>query len=367
MMCEEAGSIDAFPMRDENGKLHLIWKEDANSVKKPTPIWIMEMSEERTKLIGEKKELFRNNLEWEQNLVEGVSMIKHGQYYYALYAAAGCCGAGCTYVVGVARAKKLLGPWEKDVKNPVLTSSEQWICPGHGTAIEKDGKFYFLHHAYDKKTNIFTGREGILSEFRFTPDGWVEFVNNPAPVTKPALVNDDFKGNNLGLGWEWSVFENIDYELKRGNLQLNALPVAAGAFIGRKTLSGNYNAAVIIKTKKTDAVAGLAAIGDDKNVLSVLFANDTIRLIALKNGIDSTIALNAIKAKKKISLKMQVTEGRYFTYSYSTNGNDYIVLNEKPIDGTFLPPWDRAVRAGVISKGNPGQKAVFDSFEMINN
>ncbi len=37
IMCEEAGSIDAFPMRDENGKLHLIWKEDANSVKKPTP------------------------------------------------------------------------------------------------------------------------------------------------------------------------------------------------------------------------------------------------------------------------------------------------------------------------------------------
>src|SRR4051794_38853562 len=62
MMCEEAGSIDAFPMRDENGKLFLVWKEDANSVNKPTPIWAMEMNEERTKLIGEKKELFRNSI-----------------------------------------------------------------------------------------------------------------------------------------------------------------------------------------------------------------------------------------------------------------------------------------------------------------
>ncbi|MBA2761182.1 MAG: family 43 glycosylhydrolase, partial [Segetibacter sp.] len=32
LICQEVGSIDAFPMRDENGRLHLIWKEDANSV-----------------------------------------------------------------------------------------------------------------------------------------------------------------------------------------------------------------------------------------------------------------------------------------------------------------------------------------------
>jgi hypothetical protein len=53
----------------------------------------MEMNEERTKLIGEKYELFRNKVAWEENLVEGVSMIKHKGYFYAFYAAAGCCGA----------------------------------------------------------------------------------------------------------------------------------------------------------------------------------------------------------------------------------------------------------------------------------
>ena len=366
MMCEEVGSIDAFPMRDENGKLHLIWKEDANSVKKPTPIWIMEMNEERTKLIGEKKELFRNNLDWEQNLVEGVSMIKHGGYYYALYAAAGCCGAGCTYVVGVARAKKLLGPWEKNV-NPVLKNSEQWTCPGHGTAIEKDGKFYFLHHAYDKKTNVFTGRQGILSEFRFTPDGWVEFINSPVAVTKPTPVQDNFDGQNLPLGWEWSVFQTINYQLKGGNLQLSALPEAAGAFIGQKTLTGNYTSTTTVDAKQTSATAGLAAIGDEKNVLSILFTKNKIKVVALKNGVDSTIAQNSVSAKTKIYLKMQVTEGRYFTYSYSTNGKNYTVLNKKPADGIYLPPWDRGIRAGLISKGNPDQKTVFESFRMISN
>src|SRR5437764_10658870 len=32
LMCQEDGSIDAFPMRDKDGKLYLIWKEDANSI-----------------------------------------------------------------------------------------------------------------------------------------------------------------------------------------------------------------------------------------------------------------------------------------------------------------------------------------------
>ncbi|RZK74385.1 MAG: glycoside hydrolase, partial [Pedobacter sp.] len=146
LMCQEAGSIDAFPMRDNDGKLYMIWKEDGNSVQKPTPIWAMEMKEDRTALIGEKKELFRGDQPWENGLVEGVSMIKNGDYFYAIYAAAGCCGIKCNYGTGVARSKSLLGPWEKYANNPVLASTDNWTCPGHGTAVQKDGKNYFLYH-----------------------------------------------------------------------------------------------------------------------------------------------------------------------------------------------------------------------------
>lgn len=145
------------------------------------------------------------------------------------------------------------------------------------------------------------------------------------------------------------------------------MPDAAGTFIGQKTLTGDYTSTTTIDAKQTDATAGLAAIGDDKNVLSILFTKNKIKLVTLKNGIDSTIAQNSVRAKTKIYLKMQVTEGRYFTYSYSTNGKDYTVLNKKPVDGIYLPPWDRGIRTGLISKGNPNQKAVFESFGMISN
>ncbi|WP_239691648.1 glycoside hydrolase family 43 protein [Hymenobacter lapidarius] len=137
---QPAGSIDGFPMRDEKGQLYLIWKEDGNSVQQPTPIWAQRLNDARTALVGEKTELFRNDpATWEGNLVEGVSMVRHDGYFYAFYAGNGCCGRGCTYATGVARAKTLLGPWEKHADNPILLNNDTWKCPGHGTALEYRG------------------------------------------------------------------------------------------------------------------------------------------------------------------------------------------------------------------------------------
>ena len=129
------GSIDGFPVQDENGQPYLLWKEDGNSVQKPTPIWAQRLSADRTKLVGEKTELFRNTAPWEGNLVEGPSVVRHDGYFYLFYAANGCCGGTCTYGTGVARAKNLLGPWEKYDRNPILTKGDAWTCPGHGTAV----------------------------------------------------------------------------------------------------------------------------------------------------------------------------------------------------------------------------------------
>ena len=116
------------------------------------------MSEDRTKLEGEKFEFFRNDKPWEGGLVEGVSILKRNGYYYAIYAADGCCGTGCTYATGVARAKTLQGPWEKFSGNPILTNNDTWKCPGHGTAVQDDkGRYFFLYHAYRPTISSFQG------------------------------------------------------------------------------------------------------------------------------------------------------------------------------------------------------------------
>lgn len=367
LMCQEVGSIDAFPMRDENGKLYIIWKEDGNSVNLPTPIWAQQLNEERTALIGEKKELFRNDKGWEGNLVEGVSMIKQGDYYYAFYAAAGCCGKECTYQTGVARSKNLLGPWEKYEKNPILTHDNKWNCPGHGTPVEQDGKHYFLYHAYDKNTHVYTGREGLKIEYRFTPDNWIEFIKDSSAMDVPMVnVDDKFKGTALSSQWQWSVFQPTYYKIKRGRLQLAALPTATGAFLGTKTLSGNYTATVELKTKRTNATAGIGAIGDERNTVSVLLENGVLKVISIKDSSATTILEKSIDIKKNLFLQMQVSNGKDISFFYGRNNITFQQLNDNPIDGSFLPPWDRALRIGLLAKGDANQKATFDNFHVEN-
>jgi xylan 1,4-beta-xylosidase len=368
LVCQEVGSIDPFPMRDENGKLYLIWKEDANSVGKPTPIWAMEMNEDRTALVGEKKELFRNDAAWEGNLVEGVSIIRHGDYFYAFYAGAGCCGLHCNYSVGIARSKKLLGPWEKFWVNPVIKHSDQlkWTCPGHGTPVEMDGRFYFLYHAYDNKTNVFTGRQGLLTEFSFTPDGWIRF--NGTIGAEPVIENpvDEFSsGRKLSDEWQWSVFKRPDYDIRWGKLKLFGRDDASGSYVARKIMKGDYTATAYVKAKKSSAVPGIAAIGDEKNMVTAAYNKASVIAIVLKEGKEETVVSKNIGAHKKIWLRLRSENGKDLFLSYSINGKDFITLNEKPIDGSFLPPWDRAVRVGIVSKGGNDEKAVYDSFEIV--
>lgn len=366
VMCEAAGSIDAFPMRDENGKLYIIWKEDGNSVNKPTPVWAQQMNEERSAFLGEKKELFRNDKGWEGNLVEGVSMIKKGDYYYAFYAAAACCGRECTYKTGIARSKNLLGPWEKYNKNPILTDDDEWKCPGHGTPIEKDGKYYFLYHAYDKETHVYTGREGLLIEFKFTPDGWVEFVKDENKDVALNSFNDNFRGRKISDKWQWSVFQKPVFQLRGGSIILNALPSQSGAFLGTKTISGTYTVTAKLKANRTNATAGIGIIGDEKNIISALYKDGAIKIIQLKDGKETEVERRSVSIKNKLYFKMQVAIGKDIVFLFSTDGSNYQQLNNKARDGSFLPPWDRSLRVGLVAKGTPGESAIFDKFEIDN-
>lgn len=367
LMCEADGSIDAFPMRDENGKLFIIWKEDGNSVKQPTPIWIQEMNEERTALLGEKKELFRNTETWEANLVEGVSMIKKNGYFYAFYAAAGCCTGNCTYQTGIARSKSLLGPWEKYSRNPVLKNTSKWNCPGHGTPIEKDGRYYFLYHGYDKNTNVYTGRQGLLQEFVFDNDGWIKFVENTGAKDVPLQTfKDDFSKDSLDIKWQWSVFKETNHQVKDGKLQLLSDSRSSVSYIGIATTSGAYTATVNIDLKSTTAEAGIGVIGDDKNLISLQHSNGTLKVLSVENGTEKIIASQKIKPAKKLYLRAQVRNGKDIQFFYSYDGNTFKPVNKEPANGSFLPPWDRSLRAGLISKGDSGNVAVFNNFELRN-
>src|SRR5690606_34247819 len=117
----------------------------------------------------------------------------------------------CNYKTGVARAKHLLGPWEKYENNPVLVDNDHWKCAGHGTVVERGGDFYYLYHAYNQAGSVYVGREGVLEKINWTSDGWPVFANDATHNRDVASLDytDDFKVMNPV--WRWRVNQPADY------------------------------------------------------------------------------------------------------------------------------------------------------------
>ncbi|GGG52094.1 family 43 glycosylhydrolase [Hymenobacter glacieicola] len=372
------GSIDGFPMRDEKGELYLIWKEDGNSVNEPTPIWAQRLNEEHTALMGEKKELFRNTAPWEGNLVEGVSIVKHNDYFYAFYAGNGCCGHNCTYGIGVARAKNLLGPWEKYEKNPILTKGEKWTCPGHGTVFNRGNRWYMLHHAYDTRSFEFVGRQGVISEFAWTAGGWPEFRGGssmpatPAPVATARSFRDEFDQATLLPSWQWPVEERPTVGVRGGQLQLTARPQHSGAVLGQQTTSADYTATTtLLNPAKLPAgtVAGIAAHGDPENTLALTAGGGKLQLWQLEKGKQKTISEVKLPAAPALTLRLQAQNSTQFRFDWSADGGktwQSLPGGSSPVSGAYLPPWDRGVRVGVLAKGPATATVAFENFNLEN-
>jgi beta-xylosidase len=366
LVCQKVGSIDGFPMRDENGKLYLIWKEDGNSQKLPTPIWAQPMNEERTALTGAKSELFRNDPKtWEGGLVEAPAVIRRGDYFYIFYAGDACCGRGCTYAEGVARSKKLLGPWEKYGNNPVLLKNGAWNCPGHGTVITaNEGKDYFLYHAYNTESSVYTGRQGLLSEVTWTSEGWPKF----SEVSPAAEVNqqapdwaEEFSSFPLPVSWQWPVGKEPAYSITGDKLTLTASPDKIGAVLGQRTQTDEYMAAtgIDLTSFPQQLQAGLAAVGDRENAVGISVSSTKLTFWTLQGNQEKVVAQAAIPKASAIQLRLTAQDGSRFKAAWSTDGSTWNPLQGEA-EGAYLPPWDRGVRIGLIAKGPATTKASFD-------
>ena len=106
----------------------------------------------------------------------------------------------------------------------------------------------------------------------------------------------------------------------------------------------------------------MALIGDEKNFISATVANNRLVLRRVESDKETVIENKRIGAPRKLHLRATVADGKDILFSFSTDGNRYLPLNDAAVDGFHLPPWDRAVRAALIAKGELRAKAVFDDF-----
>lgn len=378
LVCQELGSIDGFAIRDKKDDLYLIWKEDGNSKGQPTPLWGQQMTEERDSLIGEKFELFRNEPgTWEGGLVEGEFLLKRGDYFYAFYSGDKCCGKKCTYGIGVARAKALRGPWEKYENNPLIKQNDDWKCAGHGSMVtDEEGNDYFMYHAYSVDGNVYTGRQGLLDKITWNEDGWPQFaesapsrqVNTDQKIDVGKLtITDGFQEKELALSWQWPLHNKPAYTIKNGILHIKASPEKIGNILAQKTLSTNYTAqiSVDLNSLSSNTRAGLTAIGDRNRGVGIAVKDKKIVLFSSKVKETTIIEKVDLPEADIIHFKLEAQNGDQLRFAWSINGENWNVLNnDEPVNSSFLPPWDRAVRVGFTVKGPENGSAGFLSFIM---
>jgi beta-xylosidase len=370
LVAQEAGSIDGMAIDDEKGERWLVWKEDGNSRKQPTIIWAQRLDATGTKLTGEMHELIRNDQPWEGPVVEGPFILRRGEWFYMFYAGNACCGRGCKYATGVARAKSLLGPWEKNPRNPILADNADFRGPGHGSIVaDEAGRHWFLYHAYNTATFIFTGREMMLDEVTFGADGWpaINAGKGPSSVARGPTdavqkreelsFFDDFTERKLRSGWQWPVGSPVTprFDAGGGGQFLLAPGEGAGplgAVLARSCTTADYTATTVIDAAalQPGTSASLSAFGDSANALGVAIEHGAAILWRAEKGKRRELARLDRSPASAVHVRMTATGGEHFRFAFSPDGRQWTPIGDS-VDGDSLPPWDRSVRIALIATG----------------
>ncbi len=354
-------AIDAYVF-DDAGQLYISWKAYGLD-KRPIELLSSKLTDDGLALTGETVSILRDDA---RKGMEGQSIIKNNDYYYLFYSAGSCCGVPCDYNVRVARSKNINGPFEQFPGNPILKENGDWMCTGHGTPVQlKAGRWFYLYHAYNKQSNVYTGRQGMLAEIVWDNEGGWPSFRLPKPTGKSISFNwaADFKKTVLDPRWSWDYrHSDISAISRNGQLTLSGKPVGGntnGSVLCIRPAADNYETSTTI-VNKNNALKGLVLYGDFDSQTGVGVKNDSIITWVIQKNKKSVLKASKVPETAGLRLKIEVQNGKELTFYYALKNGKWIQHGQA--DALFTRQWDRAPRPGLIHNGQADQSAVFASF-----
>jgi len=369
-------TIDAFEIRDRDNQLYLIWKE-VYSPGRPSIIYAQPISENRMSVYGKKRELIRNDKDWEEEIVEGPCIFQRNDYFYLLYSAGKCCDITCNYKIGVARSKDLLGPWEKYESNPVLMDNEVWKCPGTGDVVKKGRDFYLLFHSYRTIGGDYVGREGLLEKIHWTDDGWPYFMRSTklSPENGRFDYADDFS-KALDPSWQWRATQTLSYATGENGLMLAASTEndLLGNLLAQPVKSMNFEVTATLDLSRTGlgVKGGILLIGAINNGfgapmagLGISAGHDLVE-VWITSGVEKHVieTVPTDRYGNLIKLRMRIRNGDRLQFSVS-DGDKWDVIADS-IDASSYVPWGMGFRWGLVSKGETNEFVNIQNVELKN-
>jgi beta-xylosidase len=141
------GSIDAYPYRNDDGKLYVFWKNDGNCCGLEVALWVQELSPDGLTLVGEPIKLIVRDQPWERPLIENPAMVKNNDTYYLFYS--GNWWESHEYAVGYAVCETVTGPCEKPLDEPWFAFKAPVMGPGGESFFtDKEGNLWMAYHAW---------------------------------------------------------------------------------------------------------------------------------------------------------------------------------------------------------------------------
>ncbi|QNL52462.1 family 43 glycosylhydrolase [Olivibacter sp. SDN3] len=365
-------AIDAFVF-DDNGQLYITWKAYGLD-ERPIEILGASLSADGLKLNDDTFTLLKD----EQGIgIEGQCLVKRNEYYYLLYSAGACCGLKCDYNVRVARSKSVTGPYEDFEKNPILAENSEWQCPGHGTLVSTpEGKDYYMYHAYRKSDNVFTGRQGLLDELYWEEASeWPYFdvdgksLGIIAEDLKKKEWSDDFTGKGLADLWQWDFrHASPKTSINEGVLLLSGETDSenlVGTALTIRPAYGEYAVTTEV-TNQNASLKSLVVYGDMDQAIGVGVRDGHVELWEVKDGKRQVFQQKQIAQGSPVQLKIEAQEGAIYRFFYKQqnqpNWTELKDVAEYPYKASFLPPWDRSPRPGLVHQGELADHASFSNF-----
>ncbi len=372
-------AIDAC-VYEEGDQLYITWKAYGLNPDKPIQILGSQLTDDGLKLKGEAFNILTADVtNWEKGGVEGQCIIKNGEYLYMLYSGNACCGAGCDYQVGVARAKSMTGPWEKYDQNPILTGTEAYKCPGHGTAIHTKNDWYYVYHAYPEAGFPYLGRTVLLSEISWNEVEWPIFNQNENASAVSEVHGDfidDFDAEELDGRWRTNVTEaSANVQLSKGKLIFSDIQSKVSdnsiSFLGINPDSDAFTFQTEIK-QPHDLLQGIAMYVTNDNSIGLGVAGSKVVLWKIGNGKFTELNSIDLETKGAIELKAEVVDAHKMHFSYRNGKGKWtdipdVLNNSLEVVGDNLGWWSWGIKVGIFaSKTNNStiKGAAFESFSL---
>ncbi|HOJ76985.1 MAG TPA: glycoside hydrolase family 43 protein [Bacillota bacterium] len=287
-----SSGFDPSLFHDDDGRkwlLNMVW-DFRKGRNRFGGILLQEYSVEEKKLIGPVYNIFKGT---KFGLTEAPHLYKHKGYYYLMTAEG---GTFWEHAVTMARSQTLIGPYEVDPENPVLTS--RYDCTlelqraGHASLVEtQNGEWYLVHlcgRPMPSKGFCVLGRETAIQKVVWTDDGWLRlaeggnkpFVKVPAPDLSecpwPQLPErDDFDSEELNIHFQTlriplgedvlSLKERPGYLRLKGRESLHSRYVQS--LVARRQQSFVYTATTCVEfnPESFQQMAGLVCIYNSAN------------------------------------------------------------------------------------------------------